>query len=202
MKLYYGTYGHHLSGKLYVYWGGDNFRTGQQVVAPVTNKRSGKTYNTMFTIARTQSEKNAQPEVERLEGAGITIKSLGGTDVLTLPGGKEFGTKKAWKTESEKRYRKAHNLPPLPEEEKKVKESKKEKLRIRLQNLGSTMIRDSETQKAKNALLSRKKAKGNSLKQKDRLKKMVQREAFITDSQPKSNNWNIQNTKLKKMRKR
>ena len=52
MRLYYGGYGHHPSGKQYVYWGGNNLRTGQNVVAPVTNKWSGKTYNTMFTIMR------------------------------------------------------------------------------------------------------------------------------------------------------
>ena len=66
MRLYYGTYGHHITGKLYVYWGDDNLRTGQQVVAPVTHYKSGKNYNTMFTIARAQSEKNAQGEVNRL----------------------------------------------------------------------------------------------------------------------------------------
>lgn len=78
MRLYYGTYGHHLSGKLYVYWGDDNLRTGQQVVAPVTNKRSGRTYNTMFTISKSSSEKNAAGEVGRLEGQGIFIKTING----------------------------------------------------------------------------------------------------------------------------
>lgn len=37
MRLYYGGNGHHPSGKQYVYWGNDNLRTGQNVVAPVTN---------------------------------------------------------------------------------------------------------------------------------------------------------------------
>ena len=118
MRLYYGTYGHHLSGKLYVYWGDDNLRTGQQVVAPVTNKRSGRTYNTMFTISKSSSEKNAAGEVGRLEGQGIFIKTINGRDLLSLPGGKPFDSKEAWKRESEERYRKKHNLPPL---EKNVK---------------------------------------------------------------------------------
>ena len=93
MRLYYGTYGHHLSGKLYVYWGDDNLRTGQQVVAPVTNKRSGRTYNTMFTISKSSSEKNAAGEVGRLEGQGIFIKTINGRDLLSLPGGKPFDSK-------------------------------------------------------------------------------------------------------------
>ena len=207
MKLYYGTYGHHLSGKLYVYWGGDNFRTGQQVVAPVTNKRSGKTYNTMFTIARTQSEKNAQPEVERLEGAGITIKSLGGTDVLTLPGGKEFGTKKAWKTESEGRYRKKYNLDrevnvkpqAPPQERQEIQEepqqtlvsaqnkrnskrsiiAEKKRARIRKIPVMSNTVKNKATQKAKSALIARKNTAGDTSKAKQRLKEMKGREAFI-----------------------
>lgn len=111
MRLYYGTYGHHLSGKLYVYWGGDNLRTGQQVLAPVTNKQSGKTYNTMFTISRAQSGENTQGEIARLTSGGITIKALGGRDLLSLPGGKNFESKAAWERESEERYR---NRFPLP----------------------------------------------------------------------------------------
>ncbi len=111
MRLYYGTYGHHLSGKLYVYWGGDNLRTGQQVLAPVTNKQSGKTYNTMFTISRAQSGENTQGEIARLTSGGIKIKTLGGRDLLSLPGGKDFESKAAWERESEERYR---NRFPLP----------------------------------------------------------------------------------------
>lgn len=115
MRLYYGTYGHHVSGKLYVYWGGDNLRTGQQVVAPVTNPRSGRTYNTMFTIARSQNQQNAQGEVSRLNGEGIFIKTIGGRDVLSLPGGAPFKSAAEWARESEIRYRRLHGLPPLPE---------------------------------------------------------------------------------------
>ena len=65
-RLVYGSYGHNPSGKQYVYWGSDNLRTGQSVLAPVTN--FGKTYNTMFTIQRTSSETSpmAQREANRL----------------------------------------------------------------------------------------------------------------------------------------
>lgn len=117
MRLYYGTYGHHVSGKLYVYWGNDNLRTGQQVVAPVTNPRSGRTYNTMFTIARSQSSQNAQGEVSRLGSEGILIKTIGGRDVLSLPGGAPFKSAAEWARESEERYRRLHGLPPLPEQQ-------------------------------------------------------------------------------------
>lgn len=182
MRLYYGTYGHHLSGKLYVYLGGDNFRTGQQVVAPVTNKWSGKTYNTMFTIGRTQSMQNGEKEIQRLSSQGIALKSLGGTDVLSLPGGKNFETKKAWKYESEIRYRKLHNLPPLPvkEKKKKIPKKKKEKSipKIKKPDL-KNYIKDTPTSKAKAALLAKKKTPNNTSNAKQRLKQIKGREAFI-----------------------
>ena len=124
MKLYYGTYGHHLSGKLYVYWGDDNLRTGQQVVAPVTNPKSGKNYNTMFTIARAQSPANAQNEVNRLSEEGIFIKTISGRDTLSLPGGMEFNTKIEWKRDSDRRYREKYHLPePQETETEKPQES-------------------------------------------------------------------------------
>lgn len=111
MRLYYGTYGHHLSGKLYVYWGDDNLRTGQQVVAPVTNPKSGKNYNTMFTIARAQSVKNAQGEVSRLTENGIFIKTIPGRDVMSLPGAAPFKSKAEWKRDSDRRYRARFGIP-------------------------------------------------------------------------------------------
>lgn len=202
MRLYYGTYGHHLSGKLYVYWGDDNLRTGQQVVAPVTNKRSGRTYNTMFTISKSSSEKNAAGEVGRLEGDGIFIKTINGRDLLSLPGGKPFESKEAWKRESEERYRKKHNLPPL---EKPVKAAspaaskplskgrpktrnngkrrrkafKKQAPKL-LKGIGTNKkaINDSTAEAAKAALLSSRKVAADSVKQKERIKKMKQKEAF------------------------
>lgn len=96
-RLVYGSYGHNPSGKQYVYWGSENLRTGQSVVAPVTNH--GKTYNTMFTIQRTSNETSpmAQREANSLEGEGIFIKTIGGRDVLSLPGGREWKTAKEWK---------------------------------------------------------------------------------------------------------
>lgn len=202
MRLYYGTYGHHLSGKLYVYWGDDNLRTGQQVVAPVTNKRSGRTYNTMFTISKSSSEKNAAGEVGRLEGEGIFIKTINGRDLLSLPGGKPFESKEAWKRESEERYRKKHNLPPL---EKPVKAASpaaskplskgrpktrssgkrrrkafKKQVSKLLKGIGTNKkaINDSTAEAAKAALLSSRKVAADSVKQKERIKKMKQKEAF------------------------
>ena len=192
MKLYYGSYGHHLSGKLYVYRGGDNFRTGQQVVAPVTNKQSGKTYNTMFTIVQSRSENNAQEEVSRLSSEGISIKTLGGTDVLTLPGGKEFKTKKEWAERSEALYRQRHGLQTLlpgkverkkPETVKKssnkptITPTKTEKKKTRIKKLSASPIRDTATEKAKSALLARRKSSSDTAKLKSRLEKMKGREA-------------------------
>lgn len=108
-RLYYGGYGHRPdpTKKQYVYWGGDNYRNGQNVVAPVTNWRSGKTYNTMFTILSSKGEQTegAQNEAIALEGQGIAIKSIGGTDVLTLPGGQEYSTKAEWARAKESQYR-------------------------------------------------------------------------------------------------
>lgn len=107
MRLYYGGYGHHPSGKQYVYWGNDNLRTGQNVVAPVTNWRTGKTYNTMFTIMRTSKAGTnmAENEAQRLSQSGIGIKSIQGTDVLSnLKGGENYESKKEWKETSNNKY--------------------------------------------------------------------------------------------------
>lgn len=107
MRLYYGGYGHHPSGKQYVYWGNDNLRTGQNVVAPVTNWRTGRTYNTMFTIMRTSKAGTnmAENEAQRLSQSGIGIKSIQGTDVLSnLKGGENYESKKEWKEASDNKY--------------------------------------------------------------------------------------------------
>lgn len=202
MRLYYGTYGHHLSGKLYVYWGDDNLRTGQQVVAPVTSKQSGRTYNTMFTISKSSSEKNAAGEVERLTGEGIFIKTIGGRELLSLPGGTPFESKEAWKRESEERYRKKHNLPPLekpvktastttskPPAKSRPKTGNSGKRRRKtfkkqvpklLKGIGTNKkaINDSAAEAAKAKLLSSRKVAADSAKLKERVKKMKQREAF------------------------
>lgn len=107
MRLYYGGYGHHPSGKQYVYWGNDNLRTGQNVVAPVTNWRTGRTYNTMFTIMRTSKAGTnmAENEAQRLSQSGIGIKSIQGTDVLSnLKSGENYESKKEWKEASDNKY--------------------------------------------------------------------------------------------------
>ena len=107
MRLYLGGYGHHPSGEMYSYWGNDNYRTGQNVVAPVTNKRTGRTYNTMFTIMRTSGGDGqvADNEAQRLSQSGIGIKYIHGTDVLgKLPSGKRFESKSQWAKDSEARY--------------------------------------------------------------------------------------------------
>lgn len=107
MRLYLGGYGHHPSGKMYAYWGNNNYRTGQQVVAPVTNKWSHRTYNTMFTIMRTSGGDGevAQNEAQRLSQKGIGLKYIQGTDVLgDLPSGERFKSKSEWSRQSEEKY--------------------------------------------------------------------------------------------------
>lgn len=106
MRLYTGGYGHHPSGKLYSYWGSDNYRVGQNVVAPVTHYKSGKTYNTMFTIQRALADYDrvTLAETQRLEGNGIDIKSIGGANVMTLPGAQQFQSKQAWAEHSNELY--------------------------------------------------------------------------------------------------
>ena len=95
-KLLYGGYGHNPSGKQYVYWGDDTNRTGQNLNVPVTNPRTGKTYNTMFTVQRTSGSTMGQNEAERLANKGIAIKSINGTNVMTLPGAQEWSSKREW----------------------------------------------------------------------------------------------------------
>ena len=106
-KLLYGSYGHHPSGKQYVYYGDDSHRVGQNVVAPVTNH--GKTYNTMFTIQRTSKvdSKQSENEIERLDKSGIFIKTITpGLNLSTLPGSKPFNRKTEWKKYSDYVYHK------------------------------------------------------------------------------------------------
>ena len=95
-KLLYGSYGHHPSGKQYVYWGDDTNRTGQNLNVPVTNPRTGKTYNTMFTVQRTSASTMGQNEAERLANKGVAIKTINGTNVMTLPGAQDWSSKKEW----------------------------------------------------------------------------------------------------------
>lgn len=105
-KLYSGGYGHNPSGKLYTYWGGDNYRTGQNVNVPVTNKNTGKTYNTMFTIMETRSPQTeaGTRQAFNLESQGVDIKWINGTDVSDLPSFNEYGSKGAWAEQSREQW--------------------------------------------------------------------------------------------------
>lgn len=112
MRLYYGGYGHHPSGKQYAYFGNDNYRTGQNVAVQVTNRWTGNPYNTMFTIMRTSGVESpmAEGEAQRLSQNGIDIKEIIGTDVSSLSGSEKYknrlgqANKSAWARESEKKY--------------------------------------------------------------------------------------------------
>lgn len=108
MKVVEGFYGHNpREQKLYAYLAGDNYRTGQNVVAPVTNKRTGKTYNTMFTIARTSKENTewSQNEILRLEAKGINLKTIGGREIMSLPGASDYKSASEWGRRSNEMYK-------------------------------------------------------------------------------------------------
>lgn len=105
-RLYSGGYGHNPSGKLYTYWGSDNFRTGQNVNVPVTNHKTGKTYNTMFTIMETRGANTdaGARQVFNLESQGIDIKWINGSDVSNLPSFDQYGSKTAWAEQSHENW--------------------------------------------------------------------------------------------------
>lgn len=109
-RLYFGSYGHNPSGKQYVYWGGDNYRTGQNVNVPVTHWKSGKLFNTMFTIQRTSGSEMGLNEASRLETMGIDVKAINGTDVMDLPGATPFENKTQWKQYSQQEYENEVNM--------------------------------------------------------------------------------------------
>lgn len=112
MKILYGGYGHNpsTSGKMYAYYGGDNYNVGQNVVAPVTHHLSGKTYNTMFTIQSTYNPESivGQYELSRLEG--IDLKTIGSKDVMQLPGASQYDSKAQWTRASNQRYKAEQRL--------------------------------------------------------------------------------------------
>lgn len=110
MKLVYGGYGHHPSGKQYVYWGDDNLRTGQNVNVPVRNWISGKNYNTMFTIMRTSGGEMGENEATRLDAMGIDVKTVNGTNVMNLPGAADWSSKREWKEWSDLVYEEKNRL--------------------------------------------------------------------------------------------
>ena len=99
-KLLYGSYGHHPSGKQYVYYGDDEHRVGQQVVAPVTNKWTNKTYNTMFTIQRTSKvdSKSSQNEIIKINS------SLKENETKQINTNKSIQTKKSLKSSQNENY--------------------------------------------------------------------------------------------------
>lgn len=101
-RLYSGGYGHNPSGKLYTYWGSDNYRTGQNVSVPVTNKKTGKTYNTMLTIMETRGANTeaGTRQAFNLESKGIDIKWINGSDVSELPSYVEYAGKGDWARQS------------------------------------------------------------------------------------------------------
>lgn len=80
MRIYVGGYGHNPTGqKQYAYWGGDNYRTGQEVVAPVTHPVSGRTYNTMFKIqiARSSNSEYAKKPFQHTRRARHSNEEFG-----------------------------------------------------------------------------------------------------------------------------
>jgi hypothetical protein len=112
MKLLFGGYGHNPSttGKQYAYWGGDNYNVGQNVVAPITNKRTGKTYNTMFTIQNTYNPQSIPGEYELKQLQGINLKTIGSKDVMQLPGAVNYDSKAQWTRASNQRYKAEQRL--------------------------------------------------------------------------------------------
>jgi hypothetical protein len=105
MKLLYGGYGHNPSGKQYAYWGGDNYRAGQNVVAPVTNWKTGRTYNTMFTIQNTYDPNSIPGQYQLEQLSGIDLKTVGSKDVMQLPGASQYTTKSQWTRASNQQAR-------------------------------------------------------------------------------------------------
>lgn len=106
-KLYWGRYGHgnNPNAKEYVYWGSDNYRTHQNVNVPVTHWKSGKTYNTMFTITHSSESQKAIDESQRVMfDIGKGIKTINGSDVMDLPGAADFSSKKQWAEWSQMEY--------------------------------------------------------------------------------------------------
>lgn len=112
MKLLFGGYGHNPStdGKMYAYWGGDNYNVGQNVVAPVTHSKSGKTYNTMFTIQSTYNPESIVGQYEMQQLQGIDLKTIGSKDVMQLPGASGYSSKAQWTRASNQRYKAEQRL--------------------------------------------------------------------------------------------
>ena len=80
MQIVNVTYGHNGSGKLYSYYG-QNKRVGDIVTPFVTNKKTGKTYQTLGVVRSTHAVENAKNTVEKVPN----IKTLGATNQRSLP---------------------------------------------------------------------------------------------------------------------
>jgi hypothetical protein len=105
MKILFGGYGHNPTGKMYAYYGGDNYNVGQNVVAPVSHWKTGKIYNTMFTIQSTYNPESIPGKYELSKLQGIDLKTIGSKDVMTLPGASQYGSKAQWTRASNQQYR-------------------------------------------------------------------------------------------------
>lgn len=129
VKIYSGSYGHNPKpgSKQYSYYGSGKYRVGQNVVAPVRHYKSGKVYNTMFTIQNSskladyditgtrqgthgelaeitgKTSKSGLEKLESLSSRGIALKQIESSDVLILPGGEKYKSAKAWKIASKKK---------------------------------------------------------------------------------------------------
>lgn len=115
MKLLQGGYGHNPSpnGKMYTYWGSDNYRVGENVVAPVTHHKTGKTYNTMFTIQNTYNSQSIPGKYELDRLSGIDLKTIGSKDVMQLPGAVNYDSKAQWTREANARNRLMNRATPI-----------------------------------------------------------------------------------------
>lgn len=116
MKLLFGGYGHNPShtGKMYAYWGGDNYNVGQNVVAPVEHWQSGKLYNTMFTIQSTYSSDSIPGRYELDKLQGIDLKTIGSKDVMQLPGASQYDSKAQWTIASKREARNRLSARAVP----------------------------------------------------------------------------------------
>lgn len=109
-RLYSGGFGHNPSAKkMYTYWGDKDYNVGENVNVPVTNPKTGKTYNTMFTIYETDKPDTtwgqAVEDRAKMGSRDGRIKWINGRSVTDLPSFNEYGSKKAWAEESEAAWR-------------------------------------------------------------------------------------------------
>ena len=80
MQIVNVSYGHNGSGKLYSYYG-QNKRVGDIVTPYVTNKKTGKTYQTLGVVRSTHAVENAENTIAKVPD----IKTLPNTNQRSLP---------------------------------------------------------------------------------------------------------------------